>query len=491
MTFFKHHFLKFILSIAIVFPFTKALDGVAAHKTNQAFTSHDLEELKRLRDDLRLHSALFNSRLRGMDSLYRTALLARLTSQHMFLYGPPGSGKSALASYMASSEGPFFYLQLHQQTPETALIGGQKFTALTNGTYDIANEGSLSSFELGILDEFDKANPSTLMSALSLLNTNERLVLVGHRVIPSKLETVFATSNANMYEIIERYDSESQKQTAYAIFDRFLFKGFAYNWLSEDHQKVIDSYHRKRAVVKVLAAEDPSLNANFFVMAPPRINWDVARKLMKKLFTDESLLDVALLEFTNAFRKDTNEFIEKNLEDNEYSESYEKNIYEPSHRMSERTRSKLISTIQAHAFIDFILSPMADDDYIEQVTQKPIKLTHVSMWRLFPLFTTVGSGSAQLVITEDHQISVEFKFDFDRQNALDERERSMISFFLAEQERFNLNYQKILSRIQTQMPSAASAYTNKKTDEFDDNEFNQFERNNHFESQLILSRSLL
>ena len=196
----------------------------------ESVTEAGIAAIKKARDALRQRHTLFNNEFRQMGPFLHIGTVARITKGHIFFYGPPGSAKTYMVNWPMSGEpeNPF-KLQLHQMISENAFVGGQNFEAAKVGRFEINTEGSLADFTIALIDEVEKGNPADLATLLSLLN--EREVLAVNKVIKALLETLFATSNANLAEIFQQFLENGQGTTAPALLRRFQFKAFAYNWL--------------------------------------------------------------------------------------------------------------------------------------------------------------------------------------------------------------------------------------------------------------------
>lgn len=124
-----------------------------------------------------------------------------------------------------------FILQFHKLLPEGVLAGFPKTELqLKEGKEVIDTSTSLAGrdFLFAILDEVDKANPQTLVSLLSILN--EREVMVGGQVIKASLRTAILTSNKMTSELLDSYYEDRSSGTA--LLRRAINKVFVNNKLS-------------------------------------------------------------------------------------------------------------------------------------------------------------------------------------------------------------------------------------------------------------------
>lgn len=205
-----------------------------------------------------------------------TGLLAR---EHLFVFGPPGGAKTALAEsilgaelrtmnsqeanrfterviqslgentdgriflksiieemrYKSPQKYKRFMLQFHKLVPEGVLTGFVKVEQQLEAgreEREFADSMAGKDFIFSILDEVDKANPQTLTALLSLLN--EREVMAGNEVVKAALQTAIMTSNKMTSEILESFYED--RANAEALMDRALNKLFVANKFSTDEQ---------------------------------------------------------------------------------------------------------------------------------------------------------------------------------------------------------------------------------------------------------------
>ena len=163
----------------------------------RGLTPEGLAALRQARDIVRGRDRIFENEFRNLTTIHHAGLVARLFKGNMFLYGPPGGAKSAFVNWLMKGEPESPYkLQLHQMITEQAFTGGQNFEAAKAGRFEINTKGNLANFVVALIDETEKGNPAALSALLSLLN--EREVLAGNQPVKARLETLFATSNANL-----------------------------------------------------------------------------------------------------------------------------------------------------------------------------------------------------------------------------------------------------------------------------------------------------
>ena len=209
-----------------------------------------------------------------LDYSIEAHLTGMLSDQHLYVFGPPGGAKTALAEVLLKSEirhlnerevDQFvekalssmgkdekflkaalsrlrsekpkefdrFLLQFHKLLPEGVLIGFPKVEKqLELGIEEIETSTSLASsrFLFAILDEVDKANPQTVAALLSLLN--EREVFAGNQVIKTNLRSAILTSNKMPSEFLDSYLTD--RSTGEAVMDRAANKVYVSNKISSE-----------------------------------------------------------------------------------------------------------------------------------------------------------------------------------------------------------------------------------------------------------------
>src|SRR3954449_11031263 len=155
---------------------------------------------------------VLKQRFVGRDEVVDLIALAVVAGEHLFLYGPPGTAKSALIRQFATAvRGRYFEYMLTRFTEPNEIFGPIDLVRLREGTVATVTTGMLPEAEFVFLDELFNANSAILNNLLSVLN--ERVYRRGAEVHRLPVLTVFAASN-----------HLAEDQALRALFDRFLIR---------------------------------------------------------------------------------------------------------------------------------------------------------------------------------------------------------------------------------------------------------------------------
>src|SRR3954465_9942609 len=148
----------------------------------------------------------------GRDEVIDLIALAVVSGEHLFLYGPPGTAKSALIrQFAAAVRCRYFEYLLTRFSEPNEVFGPIDLVRLREGTVATVTTGMLPEAEFVFLDELFNANSAILNNLLSVLN--ERVYRRGAEVHRLPLLSLFAASN-------HLPEDESLR----ALFDRFLLR---------------------------------------------------------------------------------------------------------------------------------------------------------------------------------------------------------------------------------------------------------------------------
>jgi MoxR-like ATPase len=146
------------------------------------------------------------------DEVIDLIALAVVAGEHLFLYGPPGTAKSALIRHFALAvRGSYFEYMLTRFSEPNEIFGPIDIVKLRQGTVATVTTGMLPEAEFVFLDELFNANSAILNNLLTVLN--ERVYRRGAETHPLPLLSLFSASNHLPEEDALR-----------ALFDRFLLR---------------------------------------------------------------------------------------------------------------------------------------------------------------------------------------------------------------------------------------------------------------------------
>src|SRR3954454_8105660 len=148
----------------------------------------------------------------GRSEVIDLIALAVVAGEHLFLFGPPGTAKSALIRAFATAvEGSYFEYLLTRFSEPNEVFGPIDLVKLREGTVATVTAGMLPEAEFAFLDELFNANSAILNNLLTVLN--ERLYRRGAETHKLSLVSLFAASN-----------HLPEDEALQALFDRFLVR---------------------------------------------------------------------------------------------------------------------------------------------------------------------------------------------------------------------------------------------------------------------------
>ena len=175
-------------------------------------------------------------RLVGKDEIIEVLGVSLVAGENTFLYGPPGTAKSALVQELASRLGgrAFDYL-LTRFTEPSELFGPFDLRRLREGELVTNTEGMLPEAEFVFLDELLNANSAVLNSLLLALN--ERIFRRGRERVRLPMLLTIGASNRL-----------PEDDALAALFDRFLLRVHCGNVPTERLSEVLQAgWQRERS----------------------------------------------------------------------------------------------------------------------------------------------------------------------------------------------------------------------------------------------------
>jgi MoxR-like ATPase len=164
----------------------------------------------------------------GRDEVLELIALSVVAGEHLFLYGPPGTAKSALIRHFAGAlHAGYFEYMLTRFSEPNEIFGPVDIARLREGVVATITEGMLPRAEFAFLDEIFNANSAILNNLLTVLN--ERTWRRGAESHKLPLLALFSASN-----------SLPEDDALGALFDRFLLRCHVPNLPRESMPALLD-----------------------------------------------------------------------------------------------------------------------------------------------------------------------------------------------------------------------------------------------------------
>ncbi len=373
------------------------------------------------------------------ETLMHSIQLTRLIGANMLLTGPGGGGKSMSVDFFLSGEATKPYdILFHQMLPESAIVGGQIMEAAKNGQYRVNIAGSMADHVVAIADEAHMAGPHLIATLFPLLERG-RKIRQGQVSGKAKLQTVYATMNANLPEMVESFYSNGLGPQALPYANRWQFKAFVYNWLDTEQRTSLWEREEKKRRLSAIAKHHPEvLKDEVFVGLKP-VNWDQARELATAMFKLSKDAAQVLREISEEMRGQNHEAVKISENNAKEARLSRADVLVPNGDLTTRLDLQLQEMVEYSAFIDYMNSGLPIPD-------KPIVLDVASTWRAMYMLTTVTGGQASLKYNADvpDKWTLDYGWKFEIKKAANLREEGIVANILAEQERFKKIFEKKL-----------------------------------------------
>lgn len=180
-----------------------------------------IKDPAQLKQAVRDYQAYFDALKRsfvGRDDLIELLKYALALRQHVLVFGPPGTAKTAVCdrSFEGITGAEKFHTELSMFMTDDALFGPYDPKRMReDGVLEHRIDGMLPRANFARLGEFLDANMATLRSLLSALH--ERRMRRGAQVVDMPLLTVYCDTNVSPRTYLEK------NQNAWAVIDRLLF----------------------------------------------------------------------------------------------------------------------------------------------------------------------------------------------------------------------------------------------------------------------------
>ena len=148
------------------------------------------------------------------EEIMAVTLLAALSGQNTFLYGPPGTAKSLISRRLASVfDNPnYFECLMNRFTDPNEVVGPVSVKALKEDKYTRKTQGYLPEADFAFLDEIWKSSPAILNTLLTMIN--EHVFKNGDEIKKVPLKALISASN----------EVPQANQGLEALYDRFIVR---------------------------------------------------------------------------------------------------------------------------------------------------------------------------------------------------------------------------------------------------------------------------
>ncbi len=148
------------------------------------------------------------------EEIMAVTLLAALSGQNTFLYGPPGTAKSLISRRLASAfyEPNYFECLMNRFTEPNEVVGPVSVKALKEDKYTRKTKGYLPEADFAFLDEIWKSSPAILNTLLTMIN--EHVYKNGEQITKVPLKALISASN----------EVPQANQGLEALYDRFIVR---------------------------------------------------------------------------------------------------------------------------------------------------------------------------------------------------------------------------------------------------------------------------
>lgn len=408
-------------------------------------TEAGIKKLVDAGESLRQSQQLLTYRNFEMENFIDALRIAQTAQTNMFVYGGGGGGKTNLFRKAIPSE-LLFKKQLHPMMNEMALIGGQTELGMKEGREDLNTKNTMIDATYVLLDEGEKAPPQLQALLLGLLN--EKVIEIQGKEIPAeKLRTVIYTGNSGLPDFLMAFMlGGGGANTGAPFLNRFALKLRFPNWLTESENRItlMDRRVEERRL-KALFDEDPRAKEALVFQKPSHPDFPSIEKFAQRAFSISNDLKSTLDAFVADLRETTHSKI-RALESDETSKQTNPFGLVPAADFTTRLYAALVDIIQTSVAIDFLKSGMATPEGIKRMTEKPIELGKLSIWRLWWVMTTIGPSRT---IFDPFRREVHFSAKTNKQgdlvpfdwpaaieSAKNAKEQNELKEIQAEQERF-------------------------------------------------------